>query len=123
MTFSDTPSVASAYDRAAPYIQWGPIVAGALAAAALAFVLHSFGAAIGLAVGSTAPTWRDASFALWLLSGFYLLLVALACYGLGGYVAGRTRLALVDATPDEIEARDGAHGLLVWALATLLTGL
>jgi hypothetical protein len=123
MTFSDTPSVASAYDRAAPYVQWGPIVAGAIAAAALALVLHSFGAAIGLAVGSTAPTWRDASMALWLLSGLYLLLVALACYGLGGYLAGRMRPALPGVGNDESEARDGAHGLLVWALATLVTGL
>ena len=73
------------------YVQWGPILAGALAAAALAFVLHSFAAAIGLSVASTSPTWRDASFALWLTSGLYLVLVALASYGLGGYIAGRMR--------------------------------
>src|SRR5690606_40589823 len=73
------------------YIQWGPVIAGGLAAAALALVLHSFGAAIGLAVSSTAPTWRDASIALWLLTGLYLILVALASYGLGGYIAGRAR--------------------------------
>jgi hypothetical protein len=103
------------------YLQWGPIVAGAVAAAALAFVLHAFAGAIGLAVSSTAPTWRDASFALWLLSGLYLVLVALAAYGLGGYLAGRLRSSWTAARIDEIEFRDGAHGLLVWALATLLT--
>ena len=105
------------------YIQWGPIVGGAIAAAALAFVLHSFGAAIGFAVSSTAPTWRDSSWILWAASGFYLVLVAIAAYGLGGYIAGRARLPFAGATEDEVEARDGAHGLLVWALATLLTGL
>jgi hypothetical protein len=106
------------------YVQWGPIVAGALAAAALAFVLHSFAAAIGLSVSSTAPTWRDASIALLVLSGLYLILAALASYGLGGYVAGRMRSRLSAAsTPDEVEFRDGGHGLLTWALATLLTGL
>ena len=105
------------------YLHWGPIIAGAISAAALAFVLHSFGAAIGLAVSSTAPTWRDASIALWVLSGLYLILVALAAYGLGGYIAGRTRHALTGGLPDEIEARDGVHGLLTWALATLITGL
>ena len=42
--------------------QWGPIIAGAIAAAALAFVLDTFGLAIGLAVSSAAPTWRDTSF-------------------------------------------------------------
>jgi hypothetical protein len=106
------------------YVQWGAVIGGAMAAAALALVLHSFAAAIGLAVSSTAPTWRDASAWLWLLSGVYLVLVALASYGLGGYIAGRLRQGLSErALPDEVEMRDGAHGLLVWGLATLLTAL
>jgi hypothetical protein len=105
------------------YLQWSPIFAGAIAAAALAFVLHAFAGAIGLAASSTAPTWRDASIGLWLLSGLYLILAALASYGLGGYVAGRLRSPSDLATNDEVELRDGAHGLLVWALATLITAL
>ena len=104
-------------------IQWGPIIAGAIAAAALAIVLHGFATAIGLAVSSTAPSWRDASIALVLLSGFYLILAALAAYGLGGYVAGRLRARLAAATPEAIEFRDGTHGMIVWALATVLAGL
>ena len=106
-----------------PYVQWGPVIAGAVAAAALALVLHAFAGAIGLAVSSSAPTWRDASIALWVLSGLYLVLVALAAYGLGGYLAGRARAASALSDPDEIEFRDGVHGLLVWAVATLLTAL
>jgi len=105
------------------HVQWGPVIAGAIAAAALATVLHAFAAAIGLAVGSTAPTWRDASIGLWILSGVYLILVALASYGLGGYVAGILRDRFAKADTDEAEFRDGVHGLLVWALATLLTAL
>lgn len=104
------------------YIQWTPAVAGALAAASLAFVMHSFAAAIGLAVSSTAPTWRDASIALQLLSGLYLVLVAIVSLGVGGYIAGRMR-APVDAVPDEVEFRDGVLGLLVWAIAMVLTVL
>ncbi len=73
------------------YIQWGAVIAGAVSAAALATVLHAFAAAIGLAVSSAAPTWRDASVGLWILSGVYLILVALASYGLGGYIAGPLR--------------------------------
>lgn len=106
------------------YVQWGPVIAGAVIAAALATVLHAFAAAIGLAVSSTAPTWRDASIGLWILSGVYLICVALASYGLGGYIAGllRDRFATA-ADADEIELRDNVHGLLVWAIATLLTAL
>jgi hypothetical protein len=106
------------------YVQWGPVIAGAVTAAALATVLHAFAAAIGLAVSSTAPSWRDASIGLWILSGVYLICVALASYGLGGYIAGllRDRFATT-AEADEIELRDNVHGLLVWAIATLLTAL
>ena len=86
-----------------PYVQWGPIIAGALAAAALASVLHAFAGAIGLAVSSTAPTWRDASIALWVLSGLYLVLVALAAYGLGGYLAGRLRARFPDGDAEEAD--------------------
>jgi hypothetical protein len=123
MSLSDAPYTTAVPAEAPFSIQWGPIFAGSLAAAALAVVLHGFATAIGLAVTSTAPTWRDASVALWLLSGVYLIIVALASYGLGGYIAGRTRQRSVNLLSDEIETRDGAHGLLVWAIATLLTAL
>ena len=113
--------------RAAPwaerflYLEWGPIIAGAIAAAALALVLQAFALAIGLSASSTAPTWRDASFALVLLSGLYILLVAIAAYGLGGYIAGLMRGR--PAAPEDTDLRDGMHGLLTWALATLLTAV
>src|SRR3954463_14364849 len=85
-------------------VYWGSVIAGALTAAALASVLHAFAAAVGLAVSSTAPTWRDASIALWILSGIYLVLVALIAYGVGGYVAGllRERQGLVVASPSPV---------------------
>jgi predicted transcriptional regulator len=96
---------------------WGPAIAGAIAASALAFVLDSFGVAIGLALSSASPTWRDTSFALVLLSGLYLVL----SYGLGGYIAGRMRRRY---DPGELpEFQDGMHGLLVWGIATLLAGI
>jgi hypothetical protein len=105
-----------------PYVQWGPVFAGAVSAAALATVLHAFAGAVGLAVSSTAPTWRDASIGLWILSGVYLILVALAAYGLGGYIAGLLRERFgTTARADEVELRDNVHGLLVWAVATLIT--
>jgi predicted transcriptional regulator len=103
-------------------IQWSAIIAGAIGASALAFVLHSFAAAVGLSLSSTAPTWRDTSFALVFLSGLYLVLVALASYSFGAYIAARLRMPFSGA-PADAEFRDGMHGLLVWALATLLTGL
>ncbi len=104
-----------------PYMRWTPIVAGAFAAAAFGLVLDVFGVAVGLAVTSTAPTWRDSSAGLWILSGVYLIVVALASYGLGGYISGRMRDRLIEGSEVDRETRDGIHGIVVWAVATLLT--
>ena len=109
-------------EQKASYVQWGPAVAGALVAAALAFVLHAFAAAIGLAVSSSAPTWRDSSLMLQLLSGLYLIFAAIVAFGVGGYLAGRMR-SPVGGTDDEIEFRDGSLGVLAWAIAIVLTVL
>jgi hypothetical protein len=122
MTTVMEPVAVTVEDEQGDYIQWTPAIAGALAATALAFVMHSFAAAIGLAVSSTAPTWRDASMMLQLLSGLYLVLVAIAAFGVGGYIAGRMRAPLAGSA-DEIEFRDGTHGILVWAIALVLTVL
>jgi hypothetical protein len=101
-------------------IGWGAVFAGAVAGAGLAAVLDAFGAAIGLAVSSTAPTWRDASFALAFLSGLYLILAALVSYGFGAWVAARLRPTAV-LTPDQRELHDGFRGLIVWGLMTIAT--
>ena len=121
MTVIDSSGLPAAQLRHLSF-SWRAIFAGAIAAAAVAFVLESFGVAIGLSLSSTAPAWRDTSFALVLLSGLYLLLVAVVSYGLGGYISGRM------STPSSmeitsIEFADGMQGLLTWALATLIAAL
>src|SRR5437763_4646686 len=109
--------------RAQPYIDWRAIIAGAILAAGVSFTLTAFGSAIGLAVSSTAPTWRDSSPWLWLLSGVFLILVALCSFGIGGYAAGRMRLPTRVAATPESAFRDGMQGLFVWGLAILLTAV
>ena len=102
------------------YLEWTPSGVGAIVSAALSFVLLAFGSALGLAVASPSSTWRDTSAVLCLLSGLWLLLTSLASFGLGGYLAGRLRIPLRPHSRDEVEFRDGIHGLLVWALAVLI---
>src|SRR5256885_10708657 len=123
MSDLSAPTPAPAISSSVLYVQWGPVMAGAIAAAALASVLHGFAAAIGLSVSSTAPTWRDASVALVLLSGLYLVLAAVVSYGFGGYLAGRLCPSIATGAADDAEFRDGTHGLLAWAIATGLTVL
>jgi hypothetical protein len=113
-----------AVETATSFLQWTPVIAGALVASAVSLVLIAFGSAIGLSILSSSPTWRDASPALAVLSGLYLLLAALLSFGLGGYVAGRLRERWhQSAHNDVVEFRDGTHGVVAWALAVVITGL
>ena len=113
------------------YIHWGPIVAGAVVAAATSFVLMAFAAALGLSVASPSPTWRDTSVALALLSGLWVLIVAVGSLALGGYLAGRVRSSWA-TNADEIEFRDARMacwyglwhligGLLAWVTAAAVS--
>lgn len=101
------------------YIHWGPGIAGAIVAAATSFVLMGFASAVGLMVASPSPTWRDASVWLAVLSGFWIIVVAVGSFALGGYLAGRVRSTWA-AAPDEVEFRDGTHGLIAWAIGVML---
>jgi hypothetical protein len=107
-------------DEDGRYLQWTPVIAGAIGGAALSFIFLTFAVAIGLGVSSTSPTWRDASAALAILSGIYLILQAIVSFGFGGYIAGRIRRPSGPSATDEVESRDGLHGLAAWGLAVLL---
>jgi hypothetical protein len=118
MTEPSPRAVAAA--TGAPYVQWGGIFAGAVIAGAVSFVLLSFGSAIGLAVTPLNPTWRTPTLLLGGLSGVWVLVIAIGSMAAGGYVAGRMRTTWHVTHTDEVEFRDGVHGLIVWALAVTL---
>lgn len=105
------------------YIQWPAVWAGAFVAAGVSFLLITFGSAIGLAVAPLAPTWRTASVPFSLLSGLWILAVAIGSAAAGGYIAGRARRSWHVVHTDEVEFRDGVHGLVVWAVALTLGAL
>ena len=108
-----------------PAVSWGAIVAGALSAAALSFVLLAMGAAFGLSV--TSPwdfTGRDAgatAAAVGIGTAIFLIVVHALASGIGGYLAGRLRSKLIGLRGDETYFRDTAHGLVVWAVSALTT--
>src|ERR1041384_1037563 len=101
------------------YIHWGPGMAAPIVAAATSFVLMSFASAVGLMVASPSPTWRDTSVWLAILSGFWIIVVAVGSFALGGDIAGRVR-STWKASQDEVEFRDGVHGLIAWGLGVML---
>lgn len=105
------------------YVDWPAIIAGIVVASAISLVLLTFGSAIGLNfvnfhAGPDVP-------AIWIAiaAGTWLLWVEVSSFMAGAYVTGRLRRRHFDATEDEADVRDGAHGLLVWGGALVIGGL
>ncbi|MYM23554.1 hypothetical protein GTP46_12940 [Duganella sp. FT135W] len=97
---------------------WGAILAGAAAAAALSFILLILG--VGLGLSSVSPYQYNAT-PLGSASVGWIAFTQLAAAGVGGYMAGRLRVKWAAIHGDEVYFRDTAHGLLTWAVATLVT--
>jgi len=104
------------------HVEWGPVFAGALAAAALSFVLLSAAASLGLSLISADPGHTYAKTG-GTLAALWSLIVTIGAFLLGGYIAGRLRSSWREASPDEVAFRDGMHGFLVWSLGILLGAL
>lgn len=112
----------AARDRAG-YVDWPAILAGTVVAVAISVVLLTFGSAIGLSVVSFEPREGASLFWLAVASGLWFLWVAVTAFGAGGYIAGRMRRPVPGSSPDEVDVRDGTHGLVVWATGVLLGAL
>jgi hypothetical protein len=104
------------------YVDWPPIIAGALVAVAISTVMTTFGAAIGLS--ATSPiSGSNISGTAWIVAtAIWVLWIAVSSFVAGGYLAGRMRRRIHDATEHESDVRDGVHGLVVWAIGALLLG-
>jgi len=102
------------------YIEWGVIFAGAFVACAISTVLIQFGAAVGLTqITNELSTDANITPGGVLGVGIWLLWVQILSSLAGGYLAGRMRMPIAGASEHERDMRDGVHGLLVWATATL----
>lgn len=104
------------------YLEWGAVCGGVAVAAAITVILMQFGAAVGLSAGDVQLADGSTSWNV-LVAGLWMAVVALASSMAGGYIAGRMRSRWGDAKADEVEFRDGVHGLVVWAVATLLVAI
>jgi hypothetical protein len=116
----DLRTAATVIETQSP-VSWAAIVAGAVVAAALALVLVAFGSGLGL---SSISPWSGSGVSgttFQIGTGIYLVIVGVMSSAVGGYVAGRLRTKWVGVHNNEVFFRDTAHGLLAWALATLIS--
>lgn len=117
---AETVLPSTANPAATSYVEWPAIFAGAVLASAISAMLVAFGSAIGLSITSAWPDKGVSAFGFVIALTLWLIWVQVSSYAAGGYVAGRLRRRVGDGTAAESELRDGMHGVLVWALSTLI---
>ena len=108
-------------DDDASAVSWTAILAGATASAAITLLLVAFGVGVGFSVVSP---WSDqgvSATTFTLSAGIYLIVIAMLSSTLGGYLAGRLRSRWNTVHEHERYFRDSAHGVVTWALASVVT--
>ena len=55
-----------------------------------------------------------------MVGGIFMAVTAVMASALGGYITGRLRVRWLRTPLDEVYFRDSAHGLLCWAVATVM---
>ena len=118
------PAAEVVVETAAPdtssYVDWPAIIAGIVLASGISLLLLTFGSALGLSF--TDFRGREGASPIWIAiaAASWLIWVQVSSFMAGGYATGRLRRRHHDATEDEVDVRDGAHGLLVWAGAMIV---
>ena len=102
-------------------VSWGAVFAGAAVAAALTLIMIVLGAGMGLGLASPWEGEGAEAKTISIAGIFWITFTQLASSGLGGYLAGRLRTKWSGIQTDEARFRDTAHGILSWAVATLVT--
>ncbi|WP_126116595.1 MULTISPECIES: hypothetical protein [unclassified Bosea (in: a-proteobacteria)] len=123
MDTTDVVVVAPSTGNSSSYLDWSPIIGGAVVAAAITTIMAAFGSAIGLSMVSADTSRSSGLTALAIAGGIWALWVTISACAAGGYLAGRMRRPTLDATDHERHVRDGAHGLVVWAAGALLVAM
>lgn len=103
-------------------VSWSAVIAGALTAIAVSFIVISLGSGIGMELVSPYSYSSSASASTMTVIGAVWLVFAQAVgFATGGYVAGRIRRSPAPLHTDEVKFRDGANGLVVWAIGVVIT--
>jgi hypothetical protein len=102
-------------------VSWGAIVAGGVASAAMAIILMTLGAGLGLMSVSPWPNEGASAETVGIGVIVWSIVIEVAAFGLGGYLSGRLRTKWASIRGDEVYFRDTAHGFVTWALGTLVS--
>lgn len=109
--FADKPGASA--------VSWPAVLAGATVAMATTVILATLATGFGLATISPWASRAD-PIAFTIGGGIWLIVMQWLSSAMGGYIAGRLRTRWVGVHSHEVFFRDTAHGLLTWALATIV---
>lgn len=102
---------------------WPAILAGAFVAIATSLVLFALGSGFGLALVSPWPGRGVSATGFTINAAIWLIVTQWLSAALGGYIAGRLRTKWVGTHTHEVFFRDTAHGLVTWAVASVVVAL
>ncbi len=105
------------------YVDWGAILAGVAISSGLLSIFAAFTAAIGLALVPAAIGSSMATIMFLVATALWALWIQLSSTMAGAYITGRMRHRIGDAKQPEVEMRDGAHGLIMWAVSVVLSAI
>jgi hypothetical protein len=108
------------YARAGSAASWSAIIAGAFVAASVSLVLFALGSGLGFAAISPWPGHGVSATTFAVTTAIWLIVMQWVSSGFGGYITGRLRTRWVGTHTHEVFFRDTAHGLVTWAVATVL---
>lgn len=112
--------VAESDDSAKSAVSWAAVVAGAVVAAAATLILLLLGSGIGLSMVSPWYGAGASAMTVGVSAVIWLVVVQWLSSALGGFLAGRLRTKWTSLHTHEVTFRDTAHGLLAWALASIV---
>lgn len=104
-------------------ISWSAAIAGAITAIAVSFIVIALGSGIGMAVVSPYSYSSPSATTMTVIGAVWLVFAQAVGYAVGGYVAGRARRVPTAMHTDEVKFRDGANGLVVWAIGVFVTAI
>jgi hypothetical protein len=102
------------------YVDWPGVFVGVFVAAAVSWLLLTFGSAIGFASVSPYTFDQNTATTLTLAAAAWFALTQIYSIAMGAYIAARLRPRHSIVDSEEVTFRDGATGITVWALAIII---
>src|SRR6202790_5335953 len=114
------PDPRAEHTRVGSAAAWPAIIAGAFVTASVSLVLLALGSGLGFSEISPWPGRGVTATTFAITTAIWLIVMQWVSSALGGYITGRLRTRWVGTHTHEVFFRDTAHGLLMWAVATVL---